>query len=159
MGSVSDLHMAVRDETETPSSQSTELDQEVSIWFDEVEQQHNKRQTLSQALGDITDGRFSPILSTLNASWVDISATQQKYYLRKAKETIAASLSVINPGQEKELWQSIRQESSMSDEQDGESSKRKSFDTNTGLMDLLIKAHNQAQSWQTKRQIFVSFCK
>ena len=51
MGSVSDLRTADRDETETLSSQSTELDQEVSIWFDEVEQQHNKRQTLSQPLG------------------------------------------------------------------------------------------------------------
>ena len=157
MGSVSDLHTAVRDETETLSSQSTELDQEVSIWLDEVEQQHSKRQTLSQALGDIIDGSFSPILSTLNASWVDISATQQKYYLRKAKETIAASLSVINPRRENELWQSIRQESSMSDEQDGKSSKHKSFDTNTGLIDVLIKAHNQAQSWQTKRQILSLF--
>ena len=96
-------------------------------------------------------------MSTLNASWVDISATQQKYYLRKAKETIAASLSVISPGQENELWQNIRQESSISDEQDGNSSKRKSFDTNTGLIDVFIKAHNQVQSWQTKRQILSLF--
>ena len=37
------------------------------------------------------------------------------------------------------------------------SQARKSFDTNTGLIDVLIKAHNQAQSWQTKRQILSLF--
>ena len=35
--------------------------------------------------------------------------------------------------------------------------KRKYFDVNSDLIDALIEAHNQAQSWQTKRQILSLF--
>ena len=35
--------------------------------------------------------------------------------------------------------------------------KRKYFDVKSGLIDALIEAHNQAQSWQTKRQILPLF--
>ena len=37
--------------------------------------------------------------------------------------------------------------------------KRKYFGVKSGLIDALIEAHNQAQSWQTKRQILFLFCK
>lgn len=77
--------------------------------------------------------------------------------LRKAKETLVATLSVSCPGQENKIFRSVRQESLL-EEEDEKSRKRKSFDTTTGLIGVLIKAHDQAQSWQTKRQIFVSFC-
>ena len=35
--------------------------------------------------------------------------------------------------------------------------KRKYFDIKSDLIDALIEAHNQAQSWQTKRQFFFLF--
>ncbi|CAH3189793.1 unnamed protein product, partial [Porites lobata] len=82
-------------------SQISVPEEEVSIWCDEKEIQNERRQALNDALGNLTSGRFSPILSTLNASWDDISSTQQKYYIRKAREAVAATLSVISPGQEK----------------------------------------------------------
>ena len=47
----------------------------------------------------------------LNASWDDISNTQQQYYLRKASEAITTALSVIHPGQENEIWNSLHQDS------------------------------------------------
>ena len=55
----------------------------------------------------LSEGQTSPILSTLNTTWDDISSTQQKYHQRKAKETIMAALSVISPGQEKKLWHPV----------------------------------------------------
>ena len=152
-------HRGEVDETMTLSPQAswiTDPEQEVSIWCDEKEIQNERRQTLNDALGNLTGGRFSPILSTLNASWDDISSTQQKYYIRKARETVAATLSVISPGQEKDLWNSIRSDSVIEDD-DGGSSKRKHFDTTTGLIDVLIKSYDQAESWQTKRQILSLF--
>lgn len=155
----SELQGEDADETVTLSSQAsdgTEPEEEVSIWCDEKELQNERRQTFNDTLGNLTGGRFSPILSTLNASWDDISSTQQKYYKRKAREAVTASLSVISPGQEKELWNSIRKESIV-EREDGDSSKRKHFDTSTGLIDVLIKAHDQAGSWQTKRQILSLF--
>ena len=65
-------------------------------------------------------------------------------------------MSVISPGKEKELWNSIRR-GYLINSVNGDSSKRKHFDTSTGLIDVLIKAHDQAESWQTKRQILSIF--
>ena len=145
---------------ETLLSQASQIsfpEEEVSIWCDEKEIQNERRQALNDALGNLTSGRFSPILSTLNASWDDISSTQQKYYIRKAKEAVAATLSVISPGQEKDLWKCIQNDSDIIDKDESSSSRRKHFDTNTGLIDVLIKAYDQAESWQTKRQILSLF--
>ena len=77
-------------------------------------------------------------------------------YVRKAREAVTTSLSVISPGQEKELWSSIQSESVIEGEERG-TAKSKHFDTSTGLIDVLIKAHDQAKTWQTKRQILSLF--
>ena len=139
------------------ASQISVPGEEVSIWCDEKEIQNERRQALNDALGNLTSGRFSPILSTLNASWDDISSTQQKYYTRKAREAVAAMLSVISPGQEKDLWKCIQNDSDLIERDESSSSKGKHFDTHTGLIDVLIKAYDQAESWQTKRQILSLF--
>ena len=89
------------------ASQISDPEEEVGIWCDEKEIQNERRQALNDALVNLASGRFSPILSTLNASWDDISSTQQKYYTPKAREAVAAMLSVISPGQEKDLWKCI----------------------------------------------------
>ena len=124
---------------------------------DEKEIQNERRQALNDALGNLTSGRFSPILSTSNTSLDDISSTQQKYYTRKAREVVAATLSVISPGQEKDLWKCIQNDSDLIERDESSSSKGKYFDTHTGLTDVLIKAYDQAESWQTKRQILSLF--
>ena len=77
------------------SSQSTLSEKEVSIWLDEKEEQQAKRQGLNDCLNRLTDGRVSPLQSTLNTEWEDISSTQQKYYTRKARKMVAATPSVI----------------------------------------------------------------
>ena len=86
------------------SSQQSILEEEISIWSDEVEEQQQKRQLLNNIVRSLSRGRISPILSTLNTSWDDISKTQQRYYLRKAKESICTALSVHSPRQEVKLW-------------------------------------------------------
>ena len=56
-------------ETDTMSSQSSQStlpEKEISIWLDEKEEQHAKRQTLNDTVRTLTDGRVSPLLSTLN---------------------------------------------------------------------------------------------
>ena len=147
------------DTDETASSQSSQMsvtENEISIWTDEMEQQQEKRQTLNAAISSLTSGRTSPILSTLNTSWDDISSTQQRYYQRKAKETILAALSVISPGQEEDLWDALRKDSSLSTSGQKMTS-RKSFDPCSAIIDSLVKAYYQANSWQTKRQILSIF--
>ena len=59
------------------SSQSTLPEKEISIWLDEKEEQHAKRQTLNDTVSTLIDGRGSPLLSTLNTEWNDISSTQR----------------------------------------------------------------------------------
>ena len=138
------------------SSQSTVPEQEASIWLDEKEEQQIKRQALNDAFDRITGGRASPLQSTLNTEWDDISSTQQKYYLRKAKEMIAAALSVVTPGQERQLWESLRRDTLLESET-SDASQRRYFDAKSDPIAVLIEAHNQAQSWQTKRQILSLF--
>ena len=60
--------------------------------------------------------RVSPLLSALNTEWDDISSTQEKYYTRKAREIFAATLSVVSPGQEDALWESLRREPMLENE-------------------------------------------
>ena len=148
-----------RGETETSQSSqstcSTVPEREISIWLDEKEEQNAKRQALNDSLNNLGDGRVRPVQLTLNTEWDDISVTQQKYYARKTRKTISATLSVISPGQKEELWQSIRREPLLQSEDKG--SRRKYFDINSELIGSLIKAHNEAESWQTKRQILSLF--
>ena len=59
--------MGLPDDTQTISSQSSQSsnEQEVSIWVDEMEDQQQKRKSLNEAVGNISSGQFSPVLSTL----------------------------------------------------------------------------------------------
>ena len=96
-------------------SMNEEDDAEVSLWIDEKELQHERRETLNNAVAKLTEGRYSPIASTLNTSWDDVSMTQQKYYQRKMKEVIQTALSVVVPGQEEQMWSCLREERELVD--------------------------------------------
>ena len=79
---IEDVQPLNEDADETLLSQASQIsvpEEEVSIWCDEKEIQNERRQALNDAPGNMTSGRFSPILSILNASWDNISSTQQNY--------------------------------------------------------------------------------
>ena len=103
---------------------------------------------MNKAAERLSDGLISPVLSTLNTSWNDISVTQQKYYSRKAKEIVTSALSVISPGQEEELWESIKH-GGLIEAQTGVPAMP-SFDSNEGLVNSLVQAYLIAESWQLK---------
>ena len=132
-----------------------EDDTEVSLWIDEKEQQHEKRGVINHAIAQLTEGRYSPIVSTLNTSWDDVSVTQQQYYQRKVREVLQAVLSVVVPGQEERMWSCLREEQEVPNVGNEPPAKRKRLDT--GLVETLISAHNDAENWQTKRQILSLF--
>ena len=144
------------DEASTVSSQASchsVPENEISIWSDKLQVQQEKHKVLNDTVQTLTDGQTSPILSTLNTTWDDISSTQQKYYQRKAKETIMAVLSVISPGQEEKLWHAVRKEATIGSAQES-STRRKSFDPSSSIIDSLVKAYEQATSWQTEADPF-----
>ena len=144
------------DSMRSHSSQASIPEEEINIWVDEMEEQNSKRQKLNEAVHGISGGRYSPVLSTLNTTWDAVSDTQQRYYIRKAKETIATSLSVIIPGQKGLVWKTLQMEILL-DPNRGNQGKRKRFDPNSGLVDILVKAYEQAGNWQTKRQTLSLF--
>jgi len=72
------------------SSQASIPEEEISTWVDEMEEQSSKQQKLNEAIHSISGGQYSPVMFTLNTTWYDVSDTQQRYYIHKAKETIAA---------------------------------------------------------------------
>ena len=74
------------DKISSQSSQSTLPEKEISIWLDEKEEQHAKRQTLNDTVSTLTDGRVSLLLSTLNTEWDDISSTQQTFTQEKQEK-------------------------------------------------------------------------
>ena len=138
------------------SSQASISEEEISIWVDEMEEQNFKRQKLNEAVHSISGGRYSPVISTLNTTWDTISDTQQRHYIRKAKEAVATALSVITPDQEESVWEALRLEVHRDTNRDNQR-KCKRFDPNSGLVDILVKAYQQAAHWQTKRQILSLF--
>ena len=130
-------------------------DDEISLWIDEKEQQRERRGVINQAISQLTEGRCSPIASTLNTAWEDVSVTQQQYYQRKVKEVLQAVLSVVVPGQEETMWSCLREDQQVRNVGNEPPAKRKRLDT--GLVETLISAHNDAENWQTKRQILSLF--
>ena len=76
--------------------------------------------------------------------------------IRKAKESVATSLSVIAPGQEDVVWKVLRAEALFEAEAENQG-KRKRFDRNSSLVNDLVKAYEQADHWRTKRQILSLF--
>ena len=94
---IDDCLLSPQPSQSSTSTYNTFPEEESSIWIDEIEEQTEKRQKLNEAVDKISGGRYSPVQSTLNTDWNDISDTQQRYYVRKVKEAFSASLSVIAP--------------------------------------------------------------
>ena len=62
---------------------------------------------------------------------------------------IAEALSVVTPGQERQLWESLPRNTLLESET-SDALPRRYFDAKSDPIAVLIEAHNQAQSWQNK---------
>ena len=65
------LHSSLASPLETSS--------EGSLYIDEMEELKRKRQLLSDAIIEISDGRVSPIKSTLRSPWPELGERQRGY--------------------------------------------------------------------------------
>lgn len=108
-----------------------------------MEEQNFKRQKLNEAVHSVSGGRYSPIMSTLDTTWDDVSNTQQCYYIHKAKEAVVNVLSVITPSQEESVWHALQSEVHW-DTNRGNQRKCKWFDPDSGLVGILVKVSQQA---------------
>lgn len=113
-----------------------------------------KRTLLNETLNQISDGRCSPLVSTLNSLWDDVSHRQQSYYLKRLQDIIRTALSVLAPGQERLIWKAF-QESKYSSLYHQCPPEPKKWETD--LVDAFVEAYNQAETSQSRLQILSIF--
>eukprot|EP00058_Branchiostoma_floridae_P012379 XP_002597867.1 hypothetical protein BRAFLDRAFT_105474 [Branchiostoma floridae] len=138
---------------ESQSSSTSEGEANISTWVDEQHQQEQNRKALNVAVDHITEGRISPLRSSLNTPWEEVTERQRNYYLKKTREVIATTMSVIAPGQESDLWRGLVQAPPFYEEEPA--AKKKMWDQQT--VQTLVKAYQEADTWQTRQQILSLF--
>ena len=63
---------------------------------------------MNEAEVHISDGRVSPIASTLNSNWERISSTPKAYYIRKAGQILTVVSTTIAPDQEEKVLEALK---------------------------------------------------
>ena len=69
------------------------------FWLDEKEEQSRQQDIFNRAMIELTNGNFTPIVSTLNTPLSDLGKRQRSYYIAKVTVLIKESLAVLVPGQ------------------------------------------------------------
>ena len=140
---MSNTHCSSLLDASLASSLETSLDG--SLYIDEVEELRRKRELLSDAIVEISDGRISPIQSTSRSPWSELGERQQGYYVRKAREVIEATLKCLAPGNEADLWFSTLQSMPFVQSKRDDVTKR------------LVEAYKLADNGHTRLQILSLF--
>ena len=130
-------------------------DGEISLWVDSEQHQQEKRTVLNKALAHISNGRVSPIASTLNSNWESISSTQKAYYLRKVGQVLTEVLATIAPKQ------ALKCSLDTTLVKKGNESKTSAVkeEVTTDQLSILLKVYHEAESRQTRLQILSMFAK
>jgi hypothetical protein len=87
----------------------------------------------------------SPIRHPVKISWEEASERTRRRHIRKAKQAVQAVLEVVAPDQPEHLWQSVVKSFS--------SDKQEDDVVDQVLMNALTECYNNANSWETRRQI------
>ena len=140
---MSNTHCSSLLDASLASSLETSLDG--SLYIDEIEELSRKRELLSDAIVEISDGRISPIQSTSRSSWSELGERQQGYYVRKAREVIEATLKCLAPGNGADLWFSTVQSMPFVQSKRDDVTKR------------LVEAYKLADNRHTRLQILSLF--
>ena len=74
----------------------------------------------------------------------------------KPKKRLWRRWVLLALGQEEKLWHAVRKEATIGSAQES-STRRKSFDPSSPIIDSLLKGNEQATSWETKSQILSIF--
>lgn len=84
---------------------------------------------------------ISPIRSTLETPWAEVSDRSKRRYTRKAQQTVNACLNEIAPEESEMLLSSLVK------------SKLEENTIDTSLLECLAECYNNADHWSTRRQI------
>ena len=94
---------------------------------------------------------ISPIRSSLQIPWSEASERTKRYYVKKAGETVAASLEVIAGEDSGNLWHTLVPSKEISERFPSEADGEKNVDS--ALLESLTECYNSATQWETRRQI------
>ena len=125
-----------------------EEDEEIGFWVDKEQHQKEKRAVLNEALAHISDGRVSPIASTLNSNWESISSTPKVYYLRKVGQ-----LLTIAPDQDENVLEAPRRSLDTTLVKKGNRESRACAvkeEVTTDQLSILLGMYHEAESRQTR---------
>ncbi|KAL9966689.1 hypothetical protein ACROYT_G024801 [Oculina patagonica] len=94
----------------------------------------------------------SPIRYTLRTPWDEASERTKRQHVRKAREAVSAVLSEVAPEEPSQLWHALSesQETKRLFKVDAE---RRSATTDDSLLEALATCYNNADQWDTRRQI------
>ncbi|XP_062575515.1 uncharacterized protein LOC134237441 [Saccostrea cucullata] len=106
------------------------------------------REKLNRSMEILSDGKFTPLRFTLNASLDEVQQSTKDYVTQKANEVIQYAFECIAPGQENALMHLLYQKYYKPEE------KRVETDA---LTEALIKAYDQADGHQSQVQILSLF--
>ncbi|XP_078349911.1 uncharacterized protein LOC144634762 isoform X2 [Oculina patagonica] len=124
--------------------QSLRLDDEKEYF--PTPQRNRELKTLNRCIGNVSDGRISPVRFQLNQPISDVAVSTRPYIKRKSKEVVETTLECIAPGQSAELL-ALLTTTPTTMESNPESK----------VMETLISLYEGATSWYTKRTILSIF--
>ena len=103
-------------------------------------------QDLNRYIGNLSDGRVSPVRFQLNKPITDVAETTRTYVRRKSKEIVETTLECIAPGQSAELLALITTPPTTI-----------ALSPENKVMRALIWLYEGATSWYTKRTVLSIF--
>ena len=110
-------------------------------------------------MAHISDGRVSPIASTLNSNWESISITQKAYYLRKVGQVFTEVLT-ITPDQEEKVLEALKRSLDTTLPKKGNESRACAVEeVTTNQLSILLRVYHKAENRQTRLQILSMFTK
>ena len=110
----------------------------------------HKLQYLNSYLLKSTDGRISPVRSQWKSDVMTISSSTQRYYQKKAEQTVDTVLDAIAPGNSSWLLQQV-----FTKYQSGRAVSATAEEDS--LVSRLVTLYNEASSWYTQQQILSLF--
>ena len=119
--------------------------------LDETSDSRSRRRDYSSPLDKMNEflesKDVSPVRHTVSVPWNEASGRTRRRHLRKAQQAINAVLDEVAPNQSGQLWNSLVETKNIND------SESEDEDIDNVLLTALTDCYNNANTWDTRRQI------
>lgn len=141
------------------SNLTAETDEEGSLYvpttasgFDTFVSFQQQSSNSFEKLNDFLKSRdVSPVRNVLQTEWSEASGRTQRRHVRKASQTVHAVLEEIAPNQSSTLWKAVKSSGLLQNMPADTESESEPIDA--VFMEAIKDCYNNANTWQTRRQI------